>query len=36
MVEKELYKLAQELNAISVQSYLKNTGWNRIKSKIDL
>jgi hypothetical protein len=35
MVEKELYKLAQELNAISVQSYLKNTGWNRIKSKID-
>lgn len=35
MVKNEIYKLAGELNALSVQSYLKNTGWTRVKSKRD-
>jgi hypothetical protein len=33
MVEKEIYKLAGEINPLSVMSYLKNMGWEKIKSK---
>lgn len=33
MVNNEIYKLSNELNPISVQSYLMNTGWKRFKGK---
>jgi hypothetical protein len=33
MVKSEIYKLAGDVNALSVQSYLKNTGWIKIKSR---
>ncbi len=29
----ELYNLSNKLNSLAVQSYLKNTGWEKIKSK---
>ena len=35
MVEKNIYQLASELNSIAIQSYLVNTGWDKIKSKIE-
>lgn len=35
MVNKDKYQLASELNSIAIQSYLLNTGWNKINSKIE-
>jgi hypothetical protein len=35
MVNPDIYKLAESLNALSIQSYLKNTGWEKVKSKRD-
>jgi hypothetical protein len=35
MVENEIYNLAGQLNSLAIQSYLLNTGWQKVNSKIE-
>src|SRR5579871_422149 len=35
MVQSDINKLASEINSLGVQSYLKNTGWSKVQSKVE-